>query len=70
MAEMGDHKDMVNTGERREITARVNAKEAETVRESQKLVSETRQISVRRDAKSLARNSKAMKRRSRERAAL
>ena len=69
MAETGDHREMPNTGERREITARVNAKEAETVRESQKLVSETKQLSVRRDAKSLERNSRAMKRRSRERAA-
>jgi hypothetical protein len=60
---------MPNTGERREITARVNAKEAETVRQSQKLVSEAEQLSVRRDAKSLARNSKAMKRRSHDRAA-
>jgi len=45
MAEMRDHKDMPNTGERREITARVNAKEAETVQQSQKLVSKTRQLS-------------------------
>jgi hypothetical protein len=33
---------MPNTGERREITRRVNAKEAETVQESKQLVSRTR----------------------------
>jgi len=43
---MRDHKNMPNTGERREITARANAKEAETVRESQKLVSKTKQPGI------------------------
>jgi hypothetical protein len=57
---------MPNTGERREITARANAKEAETVRESQKLVSETKQHSASRDAKSRARSARALKGRSPE----
>ncbi len=34
---------MPNTGERREITKRVNAKEAEMVQRSKKLVSKTRE---------------------------
>ncbi len=57
---------MPNTGEKREITARANAKEAETVRESQKLVSETKQRSASRDAKSRARNARVPKGLSRE----
>jgi hypothetical protein len=69
MAEMRGHKDMPDTGERREITARVNAKEAETVQESQKLVSKTKQLSRSRDAKSRVRSAKALKGRSRKRKA-
>jgi hypothetical protein len=57
---------MPNTGERREITARANAKEAETVRESQKLVSETKQRSAGRDAKNRLRSARARKGRSPE----
>ena len=64
-----NHKDMPNTGERREITARANAKEAETVQESQKLVSKTKQLSASRDAKSRVRSARALKGRSRERTA-
>jgi hypothetical protein len=37
---------MANTGERREITRRVNAKQAETVRQSKKLLSNTRPLSA------------------------
>jgi hypothetical protein len=69
MAEMRDDKDMPNTGERGEITARANAKEAETVQESQKLVSKTKQLSASRNAKSRVRNARALKGRSRERTA-
>jgi hypothetical protein len=57
---MRDDKDMPNTGERREIAARVNAKEAETVQQSQKLVSKTKQASASRDAKSLLRTARAL----------
>jgi hypothetical protein len=46
---------MPDTGERREITRRVNAKEAETVQESKKLVSRTRQLSASTQAKNKAR---------------
>lgn len=46
---------MPDTGERREITSRVNAKEAETVQESKKLVSKTRQLSASTQAKNRAR---------------
>jgi hypothetical protein len=46
---------MPNTGERREITRRVNAKEAETVQQSKKLVSRTRQVSASTAAKNKAR---------------
>jgi len=56
-----NHKDMPNTGERREITARANAKEAETVRESQKLVSKTKQLTASRNAKSRVRSARALK---------
>lgn len=69
MAEMRDHKNMPNTGERREITARANAKEAETVQQSQKLSSKTKQLSASKDAKSLGRSARALKGRSRERTA-
>ena len=64
-----NHKDMPNTGERREITARSNAQEAETVRESQKLLSKTKQLTASKDAKSRMRSSRALKDRSRERTA-
>ena len=46
---------MPNTGETREITKRVNAKEAETVQQSKKLVSRTRELTADTDAKNLAR---------------
>jgi hypothetical protein len=46
---------MPDTGERREITRRVNAKESEVIQESKKLVSRTRQLSSTAEAKSKAR---------------
>ena len=46
---------MPNTGERREVTGRVNAREAEMVQESKKLVSRTRQLSDSSQAKNKAR---------------
>jgi hypothetical protein len=55
---------MPNTGERREITKRVNAKEAEMVRQSKKLVSRTREITANTDAKNVARGTGTNKRRS------
>ena len=55
---------MPNTGERREITKRVNAKEAEMVHQSKKLVSRTREITADVDAKNLARAAGTNKRRS------
>ena len=66
-AETGDHKNMPNTGERREITARANAKEVETVQEAQKLVAKTKQLSASKNAKSLGRSARALKGQSRER---
>ena len=69
MAEMRYYKNMPNTGERGEITARANAKEAETVQESKKLVSKTKQLSATGDAKSLVRSARAPKGRSRKRKA-
>jgi hypothetical protein len=47
---------MPDTGERREITSRTNAREAETVKESKDLVSKTRQKSAETDAKRKARS--------------
>jgi len=58
---------MTNTGEKRENPARLDAKEAEAVQESHKLVSETKQVSASRGAKSLARSARALKGRSRGR---
>jgi hypothetical protein len=55
---------MPDTGERREITRRVNAKEAETVQESKKLLSRTRQLSASADKKNRARSAGAKKGRS------
>ena len=55
---------MPNTGERREITKRVNAKEAEMVQQSKKLVSRTREITADANAKNLARSTGTNKRRS------
>ena len=55
---------MPNTGERREITKRVNAKEAEMVQQSKKLVSRTREITADTDAKNVARSTRTKKRRS------
>lgn len=46
---------MPNTGERREITRRVNAKEAKMVQESKNLVSRTKQLSASTEAKNKAR---------------
>lgn len=57
---------MPDTGERREIAQRVNAKEAETVQESKTLVSKTKQLSDNRDLENLRRRSKTTKGRSRQ----
>jgi hypothetical protein len=53
---------MTNTGERREITKRVNAKEAEMVQESKKLVSRTKEVTAETGAKNLARSAETNKR--------
>jgi len=42
---------MTNTGERREITARLNAKESETVKQSQNLASRIKRLMAIKDAK-------------------
>ncbi len=55
---------MPNTGERREITKRVNAKEAEMVQQSKKLVSRAREITADTDAENLVRTTGTNKRRS------
>jgi hypothetical protein len=46
---------MPDTGERREITSRMNAREAETVQQSKKLLGRTEQLSARAEAKNRAR---------------
>ena len=58
--------DMPDTGERREIAQRVNAKESETVQESKTLVSKTKQLSDNQDLENLRRRSKTAKGRSRQ----
>ena len=57
---------MPSTNGRREITARANAKEGETVRQSQKLASKTKQASASNDEKRLLRSERALKGRSRK----
>jgi hypothetical protein len=58
---------MPNTGERREITKRVDAKQAETVQQSKKLLSKTRQLSASMAARNTERTAETAKGRSRER---
>jgi hypothetical protein len=60
---------MPNTSERGEIPARLNAKEAETVRQSQKLLSKTKQLSASKDRKTLGRSARTPKGGPRERTA-
>lgn len=55
---------MPNTGERREITKRVNAKEEQMVQQSKNLVSRTRESTADTDAKNLARTAGTNKRKS------
>jgi hypothetical protein len=50
---------MTNTGERREITARLNAKEGETVKQAQNLTSRIKQLIASKDAKNQVRSAKA-----------
>jgi hypothetical protein len=54
--------DMPDTGERREIAQRVNAKESETVQESKTLVSKTKQLSDNQDLENHGRRFKTYKR--------
>jgi len=58
---------MPNTTKRGEITARANAKEAETVRQTQKLSSKTKQIFASRDEERLLQSVRTLKGRSRKR---
>jgi len=60
---LSHHYNMPNTGERREITGRVNAKEAEVIQQSKKLASKTKQLSATMDAKNRLRSSQALKER-------
>jgi hypothetical protein len=66
MGEMRDDKDMPSTNGRREITARANAKEAETVRQAQKLTLKTKRTAASSYEKSQAQTAKALKSRPRE----
>ena len=66
MGEMRDDIDMPSTNGRREITARANAKERETVRQSQKLASKTKLLSANNDEKRLLRSERVLKGRSRK----
>jgi hypothetical protein len=52
---------MPNTGERREITGRVNAKEAEIIQKSKELVAKTKRFSTIADSKNLARRTRELK---------
>ena len=55
---------MPNTGERREITGRVNAREAEVVQQSKKLASKTKAGIGRDERGEKARRPEALKKRS------
>jgi hypothetical protein len=52
---------MPNTSERREITGRVNAKEAEIIQKSKELVAKTKRFSAIADSKNLARRTREQK---------
>jgi hypothetical protein len=58
---------MPNTGERREITSRVNAREAETIQESKELVAKTKRSSAIADTKNLSRRKQELNNSSRAR---
>ncbi len=58
---------MPNTSERREITSRVNAREAETIQQSKKLVAKTKRFSAIADTKNLARRNQELNSSSRAR---
>jgi hypothetical protein len=60
---------MPDTGERGEITGRVNAKESEVVQQSKKLASKTKQRSSSMDAKNRLRRAEALKERPQDRQA-
>jgi hypothetical protein len=66
MVEMRGDIDMPSTNGRREITARANAKEGETDRQSQKLALKTKQLSASNDQKRLLRSERVLKGRSRK----
>jgi len=51
---------MPNTGERREITSRVNAKEAETIQHSKELVAKTKRLSAIAGTKGMARRNQEL----------
>jgi hypothetical protein len=52
---------MRDTGERREITGRVNAKETETVQQSKKMLSKAKQLSASMDEKNRLRTGKQLR---------
>ena len=58
---------MPDTGERGEITGRVNAKETEVIRESKKLAWKTKQLSTTVDAKNRLRSAEALNERPQDR---
>ena len=58
---------MSNTSERREITGRVNAKEAVTIQESKELVAKTKRFSAIADTNNLARRNQELNSSSRAR---
>jgi len=60
---------MPSTNGRREITARANAKEAETVRQAQKLTLKSKRTTASSNEKSPVRSAKALKARTHENAA-
>jgi hypothetical protein len=65
----GRPKVMSNTSERGEVTARANAKELETVWQSQKLVSRTKQLAATKNAKTQVKSARTLRGRSRGRTA-
>ena len=61
---LSEGENMPDTGERREISKRVNAKEAEVAQESRKLASRTKELTAEADARNRARSAGTNKRKS------
>ncbi len=60
MTQFRHYQNMTDTGERGEITRRVNAKEVETIQQSTNLIAKTKRLSAITGAKNLARRNREL----------